>query len=108
MLENLEYLEENKMQFPQKNNLSEAEITTAIYRNHLNISAITEKMGKLGNPTFCFDFILYEETVKEVNNLKSKNVSQKVDIPVKIVEESRYCFIIILITRCHVLIFPLI
>ena len=60
-------------------------IAPAMYRNHLNISAITEKMGKLGNPTFCFDFILYEETVEEVNNLKSKKVPQ--NIPVKIAEE---------------------
>ena len=42
-------------------------------------------MKKLGNPSFGFDFTSYEETVKEVNNLKIKNVSQKTDIPVKIV-----------------------
>ena len=72
------------MQFPQKNSLSELEIPTAMYRNHPSISAITEKMVKLGNPTFCFDFTSHEVTVKEVNNLKSRKVSQKPDIPVKV------------------------
>ena len=45
-------------------------------------------MEKLGNLIFGFDFTLYEETVKEVNNLKSRRVSQKTDIPVKIGEEN--------------------
>ena len=45
-------------------------------------------MEKLGNPSFGFDFTLYEETVKEVNNLKIRKVSQKTDIPVKIIKEN--------------------
>ena len=31
----------------------------------------------LGNPTFGFNFTTYEKTVKEVNNLKNRKVSQK-------------------------------
>ena len=42
-------------------------------------------MEKLGNPTFSFDFTSYEETVKEFNNLKFRKVSQKSDLPVKII-----------------------
>ena len=42
-------------------------------------------MEKLGKPTFSFDFPSYEETVKEFNNLKIRKVSQKTDIPVKII-----------------------
>ena len=46
------------------------------------------RKDKLSSPTFGFDFTSYEETVKEVNNLKSRKVSQKTDIPVKIVKEN--------------------
>ena len=45
-------------------------------------------MEKLGNPTFRFDFTSYEETIKEVNNLKIRKVSQKTDIPVRIIKEN--------------------
>ena len=64
------------------------EIAIAKYGNHPGIIAITEKMEKLGNPTFGFDFTSYEETVKEVNNIKIRKVSQKTDIPVKIIKEN--------------------
>ena len=64
------------------------EIAIAKYRYHPSIIAITEKMKKLGNPTFGFDFTSYEETVKEVNNLKSRKVSQKRDISVRIIKEN--------------------
>ena len=63
------------------------EIAIAKYGNQPGIIAITEKMEKLGNPTFGFDFTSYEETVKEVNNLKIRKVSQKTDIPVRIIKE---------------------
>ena len=45
-------------------------------------------MEKLGNPTFGFDFTSYEETVKEVNNLKIRKVSHKTDIPIRIIKEN--------------------
>ena len=70
-----------------ENSLSEVEIAITKYGNHPSIIAITEKMEKLGNPTFGFDFTSYEETVKEVNNLKIRKVSQKTDIPVRIIKE---------------------
>ena len=69
-----------------KNSLSEVEVAIAKYRNHPSINAITEKIEKLGNPTSGFNFTLYDETFKEVNNLKRRSVSQKIDIPVKIVK----------------------
>ena len=71
-----------------ENSLSEVEIAITKYGNHPSIIAITEKMEKLGNPTFGFDFTSYEETVKEVNNLKIRKVSQKTDIPVRIIKEN--------------------
>ena len=52
-------------------------IATAKYRNHPSINAITERIEKLSNPTAGFDFTSYEETVKEMNNLRSRKVSQK-------------------------------
>lgn len=58
-------------------NVYEVEITITKYRNHPSRNAITEKMEKLGNSAFGFDSILYEETVKQVNNLKSRKFSQK-------------------------------
>ena len=64
------------------------EIAIAKYGNHPNIIVINQKMEKLCNPTFGFDFIWYEETVKEVNNLKIRKVSQKTDIPMRIVKEN--------------------
>ena len=71
-----------------ENSLSEVEIAIAKYINHPSRIAITEEMEKLGNTTFGFDFTSYEETVKEVNNLKIRKVSQKTDIPVRIIKEN--------------------
>ena len=71
-----------------ENSLNEVEIAIEKYGNHPSIIAITEKMGKLGKPTFGFDFASFEETVKEVNNLKIRKVFQKTDIPVRITKEN--------------------
>ena len=67
-----------------ENSYCDVEIAITKYKSHLSINEITEKMEKLGNPTFSFDLTSYKETVKEVNNLKIRKVSQKTDIPVKI------------------------
>ena len=58
------------------------------YKNHPSIKAITDRMEKLGKPTFNFKFTSHEETEKEVNNLKIKKASQKSDIPLKIIKEN--------------------
>ena len=97
-----------------ENSLREVEIAIAKYGNHPGVIAVNEKMEKLGNATFRIDFTSYEETIKEFNNLKIRKVSQKTDIPVKIIKENidtvsyfRVSHIIILITGDHVLPFPL-
>ena len=79
------------------------------YKNHPSIKAITDRMEKLGNPIFNVKFTSHEETEKEVNNLKIKKASQKSDIPVKIKMWILFhiSYIIILITRHHVLPFQL-
>ena len=69
-----------------ENSLNEVEIAITKHQNHLSIIAITEKMEKLGNPSFSFEFTSYEEIVKEVNSLKIRKASQKVDIPVRIIK----------------------
>ena len=83
----MDYLQKNSTIYT-KNSLSEVEIAITKYRNYPSKIAVTEKMEKLGNPTFGFDFTSYEETVKEVSNLKIRKVCQKTDIPVRIVKEN--------------------
>ena len=79
------------------------EIAIAKYRNHPSINAITEKMKKSGNPTFGFDFTFNEQSVKGINNSRSRKVSQK---KCKHFQGMQYILfliscIITLITRCH-------
>ena len=71
-----------------ENSLNEVEIAITKHQNHPSIIAITEKMEKLGNPSFSFEFTSNEEVVKEVNSLKIRKSSQKVDIPVRIIKEN--------------------
>ena len=63
-------------------------------------------MEKIGCPSFAFEFVTLEETIKEVNKLSIKKASQTLDIPVKIVKENKdlisYLDIIISITHCQV------
>ena len=68
MLKKLWLFTKEHSAFSRENSLSEMEIAN-YWEN-----------GKLGNPTFGFYFTSYEETVKEVNNLKIRKVSQKIDI----------------------------
>ena len=44
-------------------------------------------MKILGKFTLSFSFISYDDTVKELNKLKSKKASQKTNIPIKIVKK---------------------
>ena len=62
------------------------EIAIAKYRNHPSIIAIAEKMEKIGNTTFGFDFTSYEKAGEEDSNLKIRKVSQKTKIPVRIIK----------------------
>ena len=55
-----------------ENSLTEVEIAIAKYRIHPSINVIIEKMEKLGNPSFGFDFTSCKETAQVVSNLKSR------------------------------------
>ena len=46
-------------------------------------------MKKLGKFTFSFNFISHDNTVKELNNLKSKKASGNTNIPTEIVKKIR-------------------
>ena len=54
-----------------ENSLSKVEIAIAKYGHHSSIIATTEKMEKLDNPTFGFDFTSCDETIKKVKNSSS-------------------------------------
>ena len=81
-------LTEEQTTYSATNQLSEVEMAIIKYKNHPSIKAITDRMEKLGKPTFNLKFTSREETGKEVNNLKIKKALQKSDIPPTIVTEN--------------------
>ena len=81
-------LTEEQTTYSATNQLSEVEMAIIKYKNHPSIKAITDRMEKLGKPTFNFKFTSRDETGKEVNNLKIKKALQKSDIPPTIVKEN--------------------
>ena len=66
-------------------------VSTAInkFRNHPRILSINKNMERIGCPSFAFEFVSLEETIKEVNKLSIKKASQTLDIPVKIIKENK-------------------
>ena len=70
-----------------ENNLSEVEMALKKCKSHPTINAITKQTKNLGNFTFSFNFISYDNTVKELK-LKNKKASQKTDISIKTVKEN--------------------
>ena len=66
-------------------------ISTAIskLRNHPGILSININMERIRWPSFTFEFVSLEETIKEVNKLNTKKVSQTLNIPVKINKENK-------------------
>ena len=70
---------------------SQNAVSTAInkFSNHHSILSINKSMEKIGRPSFAFEFVTLEETIKEVNKLSINKASQKLDIPVKIVKENK-------------------
>ena len=66
-------------------------VSTAInkFRNHPSILSINKNMERIGCPSFSFEFVSLEETIKEVNKLSIKKASQTLDIPVKIIKENK-------------------
>ena len=69
-------LTEEQTTYSATNQLSEVEMAIIKYKNHPSIKAITDRMEKLGKPTFNLKFTSREETGKEVNNLKIKKLNK--------------------------------
>ena len=88
IVKRVEILTEEQTTYSATNQLSEVEMAIIKYKNHPSIKAITDRMEKLGKPTFNFKFTSHEETEKEVNNLKITKASQKSDIALKIIKEN--------------------
>ena len=88
IVKNLRIVTENESGTFTKNYLSELEMALKIYKNHPSINAITKRMKNLGNFTFSFTFISYDDTVKKLHKLKHKKASQKTDVPIKIAKEN--------------------
>ena len=70
---------------------SQNAVSTAInkFSDHHSILSINKNIEKTGCPSFAFEFVTLEETIKEVNKLSIKKASQTLDIPVKIVKEDK-------------------
>ena len=70
---------------------SQNTVSTAInkFRNHPSILSINKNMERIGRPSFAFEFVSLEETIKEVNRLNIKKVSQTLDIPVEIIKGNK-------------------
>ena len=59
------------------------------FRNYRSILSIHKNTERIGRPSFAFEFLSLDETIKEVNKLKIKKASQALDTPVKIIEENK-------------------
>ena len=58
-------------------------------RNHPSILSIKKNMERIGCPSFAFEFVSLEETIKKVNKLSIKKASKTLDIIVKIIKENK-------------------
>ena len=46
-------------------------------------------MERIGRPSFAFEFVSLEETIKEVNKLSVKKASQRLNMLIKIIKENK-------------------
>ena len=68
IVKKLGILTEKQTTYSATNKLSEVE------KNHPSLKAITDRMEKLGKPTFSFKFTSHKEREQEFNNLKLKKL----------------------------------
>ena len=59
------------------------------FRNHPSILSINKNMERIGCPSFAFEFVSLEETIKEVNKLSVKKASQRLNMLIKIIKENK-------------------
>ena len=72
---------------------SQNTVSTAInkFRNHPSILSINKNMERIGCPSFAFEFVSLEETIKEVNKLSIRHTYSRytLDISVKTIKENK-------------------
>ena len=70
---------------------SQNTVSTTInnFRSHPSILSINKNMERIGCPSFSFEFVSLEETIKEVNKLSIKKASQTLDIPIKVIKQNK-------------------
>ena len=71
-------LTEEQTTYSATSQLSEVEMAIIKSKNHPSIKATSNRMEKLGKPTFNFKFTSHKETEKEVSNLKIKKSFTKI------------------------------
>ena len=71
------------------NLLDPAEAAILKFKNHPSLNAIRDKISKLDNPNFYFEYTSFDQTLKEIEKLDPKKTSQMNDIPVKVIKENK-------------------
>ena len=59
------------------------------FKKHPSLNAIRDKISKLDNPNFYFEYTAFDQTLKELEKLDPKKESQMNDIPVKVIKENK-------------------
>ena len=70
---------------------SQNTVSTAVnkLRNPPRILSVNNNMERIGCPSFAFEFVSLEETIKEVNKLSVKKASQRLNMLIKIIKENK-------------------
>ena len=59
------------------------------FKNHPSLNAIRDKISKLDNPNFYFEYTSFDQTLKEHEKLNTKKTSQMNDISVNVIKENK-------------------
>ena len=59
------------------------------FKSHLSLNAIRDKISKLDNPNFYFEYTSFDQPLKELEKLDPKKTSQMNNIPVKVIKENK-------------------
>ena len=71
------------------NLLDPVEAAILKFKNHPSLNAIRDKMSKLDNPKFYFQYTSFDQILKELEKLDPRKTSQMNDIPVKVIKGNK-------------------
>ena len=71
------------------NLLDPVEAAILKFKNHPSLNAIRGKISKLGDPKFYFEYIFFDQTLKELEKLDPKKTSQMDDTLVKVIKGNK-------------------